>query len=225
MKLPQNLRVSRADILLLEEVHENLRRPFKREPEDKMEDLNLNTMIWGTFMWVNQQSAVYLGTTKKLVSEQTEIHGISVISWQDKSWRWTTLLSDRAVPMSTASLRTLRLCMGRIPNTPVSASKEKIEWFVNSAQYGDLDRIDGEPMEFEWKNFPRFTTLHSPRSRKMMAEIQCEFEQFPGRIIFMSMYNDTEWENKETKKCVLRIPKLEYAKRFAHRHWSFLWLG
>ena len=29
--------------------------------------------------------------------------------------------------------------------------KEKIAWFMNASQCRELDRIDGEPMEFEWK--------------------------------------------------------------------------
>ena len=42
----------------------------------------------------------------------------------------------------------------------------KIVRFMNSSQCRELDRIDGEPMEFEWKNFQ--DSLHcrfSPRSR------------------------------------------------------------
>ena len=118
----------------------------------KMEDLNKNTMIWGTFMLVTQQAAVHLGieylenlhstqnqsqrtvkqlfdVTKKLVSEQTEIHGISLIDWQEKSWKRTILFSDRAVQLSTAKVYVFSdsvLSMGTIPNTPVSAWKSKL---------------------------------------------------------------------------------------------------
>ena len=53
-KWPHNLRVSRADVPHLEKVYSNLRQQLKREPEDKMEDLNVNTMIWGEFMMVTQ---------------------------------------------------------------------------------------------------------------------------------------------------------------------------
>ena len=42
--------------------------------------------------------------TEKLASGQTEIHGISVINWQDKSWKMTILLNDRAVQLSTAKV-------------------------------------------------------------------------------------------------------------------------
>ena len=55
----------------------------------------------------------------------------------------------------------------------------------------NLNRIDGEPMEFEWTNFPGFTTLGILKEiQKMMAELKCKPEQFQGRILFMSMVND-----------------------------------
>ena len=48
-------------------------------------------------------------------------------------------------------------------------------------------------MEFEWKNFAEFTALQIlAEIQKMMTEIQCELEQFTGRI-FMSVYNDIVW--------------------------------
>ena len=31
--------------------------------------------------------------------------------------------------------------------------------FLETRYLKDLDRIDGEPIEFEWKNFTGFTTL------------------------------------------------------------------
>ena len=39
----------------------------------------------------------------------------------------------------------------------------------------------------------------------MMTEMKCTPEQFQGRVIFMSMYNDIVGEKKETEKPVLRI--------------------
>ena len=57
----------------LEKVYSNLRPQLKRKPEDKMEDLDVNSLIWGMFVIVTQQTAVHLGkdcldnlhTTKK----------------------------------------------------------------------------------------------------------------------------------------------------------------
>ena len=79
----------------------------------------------------------------------------------------------------------------------MKAWKEEIDWLMNSSQCRELDRIDGEAVEFEWKNFPGFTTLQiHAEIQNIMIEIQCESGQFPGQIIFMSMYNDIVWGEK-----------------------------
>ena len=69
---------------------------------------------------------------------------------------------------------------------PVEAWKNKINWFLEARYFKDLNRIVGEPMELEWKNFPGFTKLQIlDEIQKMMTESTCEPEQFKGRIIFM----------------------------------------
>ena len=72
------------------------------------------------------------------------------------------------------------------------AWKKKMEWFTTIPHYRELDRIDGEPTEFDWKVFQ--DTQHSKSSRRFM---------FMGRIIFMSMFHDIVWGSKYNKeKCV-----------------------
>ena len=86
------------------------------------------------------------------------------------------------------------LCLGGISTAPVQAWKDKFKWYLEIRYLQELDRIDSEPMEFEWTNFPGFTTLGIlSEIQKMMAELKCEPEQFQGRIIFMSMFNDIIW--------------------------------
>ena len=46
-KWPQNLRKSRANAPHLEKVHSSLGQQLKHKPEDQMEDLDVNTSIWG----------------------------------------------------------------------------------------------------------------------------------------------------------------------------------
>ena len=61
----------------------------------------------------------------------------------------------------------------------------------------DRRRADGVRVE----NFPGFTTLKIlVEIRKMMTESKCEPEQFKGRIIFMSMYNDIGWTKRGNKE-------------------------
>ena len=53
------------------------------------------------------------------------------------------------------------LCLGKMNQNPTSNTdwEDKLTWFKSSSQYRTLDRIDGELMELERKNFSGFTTL------------------------------------------------------------------
>ena len=86
-------------------------------------------------------------------------------------------------------------CLGGISTELVQAWESKIKWFLETRYLEDLDRIDGEQMEFEWKNFQGFTTsgILDEIQKTMISELKCEPEQFKGRIIFMSMYTDIHW--------------------------------
>ena len=98
---------------------------------------------------IKQQRTVkqLFDVTKKLVRDQKEIQGISVIDWLQFPWKRATLLTDRAVQRSKAKTNVFSdsiLCMGRISENPASAWKEKIDWFLNSSQCRELGRMDGE---------------------------------------------------------------------------------
>ena len=124
-------------------------------------------------------------------------------------WREATLLTDRAVQFATAKTCIFSdsvLCLGGSSYQPVKAWESKTKWYLETRYLKDLDRMAGEPMEFEWYNFPGFTTTRIlDEIQKMMSESMCEPEQFKGRIIFMSIYNDIDWTKRGKKKIVLRM--------------------
>ena len=107
------------------------------------------------------------------------------------------MLTDRAAQFATDRTYVFSdavLCLGGISDEPVNARETRIKWFLDTRYLKDLDRIDEEPMEFEWTNFPRFTSKGVlDEIQRMMTESKCEPEQFKGRVIFMSMYNDIDW--------------------------------
>ena len=57
------------------------------------------------------------------------------------------------------------LCLSKMNENPQSSSawEDRLTWFKSSPEYRALDKIDGEPMEFEWNIFPGFTTLQLVR--------------------------------------------------------------
>ena len=94
-------------------------------------------------------------------------------------WKDTTLLCDGAVQIATAKTYVFSdsvLCLGDISDEPVEAWESRIKWVFGYLK--DLDRIDGEPMEFEWKFFPGITTLGIlDEVQNMMTESKCEPER------------------------------------------------
>ena len=97
------------------------------------------------------------------------------------------------------------------------AWEDRLTWFKSSSQYRALDRIDGEPMEFEWHIFPGFTSLQlCHKVQELLSRLSVTPEKFTGRIIFMSMFNDILWGSKDNKKeCESNAQLVSlYAKRF-----------
>ena len=104
--------------------------------------------------------------SEKLVSEQSdEIYGVKTITGKTLHGSILSLIGDEQV----ISLQRKKvyvfsdsvLCLGKIHENPRAntAWEERLAWFKNSLEHRNLDRTDGEPIEFEWNFFPGFTTL------------------------------------------------------------------
>ena len=97
------------------------------------------------------------------------------------------------------------------------AWEDRLTCFKSSSEYRALDKIDGEPMEFEWNIFLAFTTLQLVReAQELLSKLSVQPENFTGRSIFMSMFNDISWGSKDSEKECESSAQLVslYAKRF-----------
>ena len=91
-----------------------------------------------------------------------------------------------------------------------------------------MDRIDGEPIEFEWNIFTGFNTLRlSQEVQELLLRLNETPENFTGRILFMSMFNDISWGSKDNKiECESNVNFVSlFARRFGAGQWSFLGPG
>ena len=80
-----------------------------------------------------------------------------------------------------------------------------------------MSGIDGEPIEFEWNIFPWFTLIEILRHIQESLKVRpINPDQFQGRIIFMSMFNDIGWtKNANSNVCVSNSREVnDYAKEF-----------
>ena len=98
----------------------------------------------------------------------------------------------------------------------------------SSQNYRNFDRIHGKPREFEWSIFPGYSTLQlNEEVKSLLLRLDETPENFTGRIIFVSMFNDISCGSKDNEKECLANAKLVslYAKRFGKGQWSFIGPG
>ena len=98
------------------------------------------------------------------------------------------------------------------------AWKKRIEWIITDKNYRDYDGINGEPTEFEWNIFPSFDTLQlCGEVQGLLSRLRETPENFTGRILFMSMFNDISCDGKgNEKECVVNSKvNSRLAKKFA----------
>ena len=103
---------------LVNRVNDQVRRRQKRSSMNVTENDEKHSVIWGMFMSVTLESAVFMGKnyldnwhsikntkgltmkqmfdiSEKLVSEQSdEIYGLKTINWQSSSWKYLSVIGD-----------------------------------------------------------------------------------------------------------------------------------
>ena len=227
-----NPHASPATIHHAEAVFSIVREVYEREQDDPMNDLDVNMAILGIFLNGTLRAAVHFGQdyeanllfvnnnlwnivrqlfneSEKLISEQKEVTGISTTDFKDATWMSTSLQCEKAFQITNAKIYVLSvsvLCVGKMGDDPIATWKSKIQWYSQNNHFQDVDRIHGDQTEFEWKIFPRITTLGLlEKIQSLMRDPQCEPEHFKDRIIFMSMFNDIDGKQKETKSNVNTI--------------------
>ena len=78
------------------------------------------------------------------------------IGWENHSWKYLSLIVDeRIINLQRTKVYVFSdsvLCLGKIFGNPESndAWEQRLGWIKSSPNCRNFDRIDGEPMEFEW---------------------------------------------------------------------------
>ena len=182
----------------------------KRSSMNVTEDGEKHTVIWGMFMSSTLESSVFMEknysdnwhsikNTKdltmkhmfdifaKLVSEQDEIYGVKTIDCENSSWKYLSLIGDeQVISLQRTQVYVFSdsvLCLGKIHENPQSntAWEQRLEWFKTTQEYINLDRIDGEPMEFDWNIFPGFNTLQlSQEVKELLLRLNETLESATG---------------------------------------------
>ena len=132
---------------------------------------------------------------------------METIAWENHSWKYMSMIGDeRVINLQRTKVYVFSdsvLCLGKIfENTESNdAWEERLGWFKSSQVYRNFDRIDGEPMGFEWNIFPGFNTLQlSEEVKSVLYRLGETPENFTGRILFLSMFNDISCGSRDNEK-------------------------
>ena len=213
-----------------------------------------HSMIWWMFMAVTIESSVFMGKnfqnyrnsivntadltlnqmfdiSSKLVTEQDEISALETNGWEKHSWKYLSFIGDeRIINLQRTKVYVFSdsvLCLGKIHHNPESyeAWKKRIEWITSSQSYRNFDGINEEPTEFEWNIFPGMDTLQlCDKVKSLLGRVRETPENFTGKILFMSMFNDISCGTKDNEQECLANARLVslYARSFGTGQWSFI---
>ena len=216
-----------------------------------------HSIFWRMFVAVTMESATFMGKnfqnnrnsivnttdltlkqmfdiSAKLVSEQEEISGLETIGWENHSWKYMSLIGDeRIINLQRTKIYVFSdsvLCLGKIHQNPESntAWEARIGWITTSQSYRDFDGINGEPTEFEWNIFQGFDTLQlCGKVTDLLSKFGETPENFTGRILFMSMFNDISCGTRDNEQECLANARLVslYARKLGKGQWSFIGPG
>ena len=137
--------------------------------------------------------------------------------WENHSWKHLSLIGDeRIINLQRTKVYVFSdsvLCLGKIFENPESneAWEQRLGRIKSSQNNRNFDRIHGEPMEFEWNTFPGFNTLQlSEEVKSLLYRLGETPENFTGRILFISMFNDISCGTKDNEKECLANARLDF---------------
>ena len=164
---------------ILHRVNDRVRKKLDQASKVATQDSDKHSAIWGMFMSSTMQVSIFMvknyleifhsikntedlkmkhmfKISEKLISEKSdEIYGVKTINWENSSWKYLSLIDDEEViNLQHTKVNVFSdsvLCLGKVNENPQSniAWEDRLTWFKSSPVYRTLDRIDGEPMEFE----------------------------------------------------------------------------
>ena len=121
------------------------------------------------------------------------------------------------MPWRGESEPTFKFCMGR-----------QIDVVKRSPEYRALDKIDGEPMEFEWNIFPGFTTLQlCSKVQELLSRLSVQQKKSLDGLSSCRCSTTSHGDLKTIKKNANQVLSSFFSMRkdFSAGQWSFLGPG
>ena len=168
-----------------------------------------------------------------MIEGNSETKNVFTADVASSLWEKPVFLKEQAIKWTKARVYVYSdfvSCLGKM-HDPEDANKkwnDQVSTLKMCHTFRELQGLDGEPIDFEWKIFPGATALDI--LHKIQADLQGKHitpENFSDPKIFMTMFNDIVLEKKNNEdSCALTSRKIkEYASKFNDGHWAFLGPG
>ena len=106
--------------------------------------------------------------------------------------------------------------------------EDKLTWFKSPPECRTLDKIDGEPMEFEWNIFSGFSTSQLCHTvQELLSRLSVEPEEFHWTdYLHVDVERHLIGSQDNEQECELSAQLVSiYARRFSPGRWSFFGPG
>ena len=136
---------------------------------------------------------------KLIVGQSDEIYGVNTINWEDSSWKHLSFVGDEEIiSLSHAKVYVFSdsvLCLGKMNQNAQSKLSGKTSWRGSRVHHNT--ELWTQLMVSQWNSSGIFPRIHHiaalQQSPRVLVKMSEEPEEFTGRIIFMSMFNDVSW--------------------------------
>ena len=210
---------------------------YGREQDDPVDGLDVNMAIWSIFLNTTLQAAVHLGqeceanlrfvknhlwnsvgqlfnANEKLISEQTEITGVSTVGFKELTWLSTSLLCSRAYQITNAKTCVFSdsvLCAGkngmwsycdREEQNWMVFWQESLQGYESNRRYADgvreenIPRIHNvRPLRGDSKTYSvNLSTSKTRSSSWIQFTDRCELcSQIPSRSL---VFRNLHWQTR-----------------------------
>ena len=160
--------------------------------------------------------------SQKLKKEHSEeILNVECLDYSSPSWTRSILATDQAVKCGQRQKYVSTLIpfflFGQVKDISGATEswKSQVEDLKKYTSYQDAVGLDGELIEFEWTNCPRFSSLFFAMIQNDLETKNIEPEDFKDRIVSMSIFNDFVWK-KNDENCVSNAEEVKKLRHEFH---------
>ena len=147
---------------------------------------------------------------KLIVGQSDDIFGVNTINWEDSSWKFLSLVSgEEVISLSHAKVYVFSdsVRLGKMNQNPTSDCAWEENWVGSRVHHNTelCTELWTQKKVSRWNSSGIFSEdpphcSSATKVHELLLRLSETPENFTGRIIFMSMFNDISWRTQDNEK-------------------------